>query len=124
MFPFEGARQTYEEVKKFYAVYEAEDWIQWVTGPGGHGNLGPVGDKIIGFFTRNLKGSNDAPSFTPMRLEPREDLICTPTGQVATSLGGETVYSLNRKRAAELLPPHHAVKGKAEPAIPFAPGHS
>jgi cephalosporin-C deacetylase-like acetyl esterase len=114
MFPFEGARQSYEEAKRFYAVYGAEDRIQWISGPGGHGNLGPISPQILGFFTKYLKGGAPERSFTAMRVERREDLQCTPTGQVATSIGGETVYSLNRKRAASLLPPERALDGKAD----------
>jgi cephalosporin-C deacetylase-like acetyl esterase len=114
MFPFEGARQSYEEVKRFYGLYGAADRVQWITGPGGHGNLGPIAPQIVGFFTKYLKGSAEPPSFTPMRLERREDLQCTPTGQVSTSLGGETVYSLNRKRAEPLMAPERVLTTQAD----------
>jgi len=103
MFPFEGARQTFEEAKRVFSLYGAEDRIQWITGPGGHGNLTPIAPAILTFFTRNLKGAGDA-TYTPLRPEHPTDMICTPTGQVATSIGGETVYSLNRKRAESLIP--------------------
>ena len=114
MFPFEGARQSYEEVKRFYGLYGAADRVQWITGPGGHGNLGPIAPQIVGFFTKYLKGSTEPPSFTPMRLDRREDLQCTPTGQVSTSLGGETVYSLNRKRAEPLMAPERVLAAQAD----------
>jgi cephalosporin-C deacetylase-like acetyl esterase len=114
MFPFEGARQTYDEVKGFYGIYGAADRVQWITGPGGHGNLGPISPEILGFFTRYLKGGSPERNFTAMRVEHREDLQCTPTGQVATSIGGETVYSLNRKRAAPLLAPQRVLKSDAD----------
>jgi cephalosporin-C deacetylase-like acetyl esterase len=114
MFPFEGARQTVDEVKKIYALYGAEDRLQWITGPGGHGNLGPISPNILAFFTRFLKNDLAAPEFKPVRLEHREDIQSTPTGQVSTSLFGETVYSLNRKRAAEVLPAKRPLTGHAE----------
>jgi cephalosporin-C deacetylase-like acetyl esterase len=114
MFPFEGARQTFEEAKKFYRLYGAEDRVQWITGPGGHGNLGPIAPQITGFFTKYLKGNTAEPVFTPVRLEHREDLICTPTGQVSTSIGGETVHSLNRKRATPLLAAQHVLTNQAD----------
>ena len=81
MFPFEGARQSYEEAKLFYGIYSAEDRIQWITGPGGHGNLGPISPQILSFLTKYLKGGAPERSFTPMRVEHREDLQCTPTGR-------------------------------------------
>jgi cephalosporin-C deacetylase-like acetyl esterase len=114
MFPFEGARQSYEEARHFYGIYGVEDRVQWITGPGGHGNLGPIAPQILGFFTKYLKGGAPERAFTAMRLEHREDLQCTPTGQVATSLGGETVYSLNRKRAGSLLAPERVLESNAD----------
>jgi hypothetical protein len=52
-------------------------------------------------------------TYTPIKLDRREDLICTPTGQVSTSIGGETVFSLNRKRAQTLLPAEHPLANQA-----------
>jgi cephalosporin-C deacetylase-like acetyl esterase len=100
MFPFEGARQTYDEVKRIYQLYGADDKLQWITGPGGHGNLGPISAAILGFFIHYLAGgpAGDA-TFTALRPQHPEDLLCTPTGQVSTSLGGETVASIVRAHA-------------------------
>lgn len=114
MFPFAGARQSFEEAKRVYGLYDAGSRIQWITGPGGHGNLGPIAPAIIGFFTKHLKGSAAEPLYTQVRLERREDLQVTPTGQVATSYGGETVYSINRKRAAAVLTPPKILANKAD----------
>ncbi len=114
MFPYEGAHQTYDEVKGFYGIYGAADKVQWITGPGGHGNLGPISPQILGFFTKYLKGGPPEHAFTAMRVENREDLQVTPTGQVATSIGGETVYSLNRKRAATVEAPERVLKTSAD----------
>jgi len=111
MFPFEGARQTYEEAKRIYGLYGASDKIQWITGPGGHGALAPISPDILAFFVKWLKNSDEHPAFTRLRPERPEDLLCTATGQVSTSLGGETVSSLNKKRAAELLPLKRALSG-------------
>ena len=114
MFPLEGARQTYEEVKRIYAIYGVDDHLQWITGPGGHGNLGPISPAILGFFTKFLKGTTAGQEFKPMRLERREDLQCTPTGQVSSSFRGETIYSIERKRAEALMTPHKALTGKGD----------
>ena len=114
MFPFEGAKKSYEEAARFYTIYGAEDRLQFLTGPGGHGNLIPIAPAIMSFFTKNLKGSDAPATFTPLRLEHREDLQCTPTGQLSTSLGGETVYSINRKRAEGLIAPQKALANKAD----------
>lgn len=103
MFPFAGARTTVDEARRFYGVYGAADKLEWITGPGGHGNLGPISPAILAFFTKNLKGAAPDHPFTAMRPSSTAVMIVTPTGQVTTSIGGETVYSINRKRAEMLL---------------------
>jgi hypothetical protein len=97
MFPFEGARQSYNEARRIYGLYGAEDRLRWIIGPGGHGNLGPISPAILSFFAKYLKGDTAEQQFIPARPANPDDLRCTPTGQVATSLGGETVWSLNRR---------------------------
>ena len=103
MFPFEGARQTYEEAKRIYGIYDSADKLQWITGPGGHGNLGPISSAILGFFLHYLNGgpAGDA-ALTPARTARPEDLLVTSTGQISTSIGGETVPSIVRAHAREM----------------------
>jgi cephalosporin-C deacetylase-like acetyl esterase len=114
MFPFAGARATVDEAKRFYALYGAQEKLQWITGPGGHGNLGPISPAILSFFTQNLKGAAPAVAFSSLRASQTSDMIVTPDGQVAVALGGETVYSINRTRAEMLLPPAGVLSGKSE----------
>jgi cephalosporin-C deacetylase-like acetyl esterase len=103
MFPFEGARQAYEEAKRVFGIYGSEGNLQWITGPGGHGNLGPISPAILGFFLHHLKGApaGDA-GYTAERPQRAEDLLVTPTGQVSTSIGGETIASIVRAHAPDL----------------------
>jgi cephalosporin-C deacetylase-like acetyl esterase len=92
--------------------------LQFISGPGRHGALTPILPEIVRFFERNLKPETnvDHPATSPS-LEgydpsertalnlPKDALQVTPTGQVATSYPqSETIFSLNRKRAALLLP--------------------
>lgn len=114
MFPFAGARKTFEEAKRVYGLYGAADRLQWITGPGGHGALGPVSSDILSFFARWLKDDAAGQTFTSVRPRRPEELLCTATGQLSDSVGSETVFSLNRRRAAELLPPKRALKTRAE----------
>ncbi len=115
MFPFEGARQTHDEAARIYKLYGAEDHLQWITGPGGHGNLGPISPAILGFFVHYLKdGPAGDAAFTPLRIQNPADLVCTPTGQVATSIGGETVPSIIKAHAAQMERKHPANPELAE----------
>jgi hypothetical protein len=100
-FPFAGARQAYEEVKPLWK--DAPERLEWITGPGGHGNLWPVSPRILAFLARWLKDDRTAPEFRQFKPMRREDLLCTPTGQVSTSIGSETVESFNRKAAQVVL---------------------
>jgi cephalosporin-C deacetylase-like acetyl esterase len=152
MFPFDGARATVIEARKFYSLFDPasagmrdggappsvpptpsapalnpdttnqispQARLQWITGPGRHGALMPIMGNIVSFFLRNLQPGADAGHpFLPagdgpqaaMALIadlPKDALQVTPTGQVATSYPGcATVYSLNKKRAARLVPAH------------------
>jgi cephalosporin-C deacetylase-like acetyl esterase len=110
MFPFAGARQTYEEAKRIYGLYGAADRLHWITGPGRHGALGPVYPQILAFFVRYLKGGSVAQPFTPLMPSDPDDILCTPSGQVSTSLAGETIYSIDRERAQSVLPKRDTVR--------------
>jgi cephalosporin-C deacetylase-like acetyl esterase len=105
MFPFEGAKQTHAEAQRVYQLYGAEERLQWISGPGGHGNLGPISPAILGFFIHFLKDGPDGDAaFEALRIQNPSDLLCTPTGQVANSIGGETIPSIIRAHAAQVLP--------------------
>jgi len=93
--------------------------LQFITGPGGHGALTPIMGDILSFFMRNLTaGATDphpilpptrAPGASGFRPEPtglpKDALQVTPTGQVLTSYPkSETVFTLNKKRAAGIVP--------------------
>jgi len=100
--------------------------LQFITGPGGHGALAPIMEKILGFFVRNLEPGADAshlilptrnPEANGFKPEgtslPKNALQVTPTGQVLTSYpNAETVFTLNRNRAVIVIPvPRSALTG-------------
>lgn len=114
MFPFAGARATYEEAKKLYALYGSEDKIEWITGPGGHGNLGPISKQILGFLLKHLKNDSATPEFAQFRPKDQDALLVTPSGQVLTSIGGVNVETLNRKEAVGRLYTAKPITAKAD----------
>lgn len=108
-FPLAGAERAYGEAKRFYSVFGAEDHVSWFVGPGGHG-VPPVSrEALFSWFIRWLKNGEGDPKDHPEQLDPPDQILCTTTGQVMNSLGGETVFTLNKARAAEILPPHGPV---------------
>jgi cephalosporin-C deacetylase-like acetyl esterase len=107
-FPLEGARQAYQEARGFYRLLGAEDSLGWFIGPGPHGVPRESREAIYGFFQKYLNQGKGDPREEVAVLDPLEKILCTETGQVSDSLGGETVFSLNRKRAGAL---HHNATG-------------
>ncbi len=107
-FPFEGAKTAYEEARRIWGLYGAQDRLTWITGPGGHGNLAPVGDKIVGFFSRWLNNSTTHRPYVDVRPPLGQDNLVTATGHVATSLKGVTLQQVNQARAAKVAPPSRA----------------
>lgn len=102
-FPLEGARQAFEEAKRFHGLFGAGDRVEWFVGPGGHGMPRESREAVYAFFLKHLRGGAGDPKEAPVVLDPLEKILCTPTGQVADSLGSETVYTLNRKRSESLV---------------------
>ena len=98
MFPFEGAKRTYDEARRIYGLLGAEAQLQWITGPGGHGALGPLYGDILAFFATALGPIDGAPAFTRLAPRPAEDFLVTDTGQVSTAVPGTTVQAINRAR--------------------------
>ncbi len=115
-FPLEGARQTYEEVRRIYSLFNAEERIAWFSEPGGHGIRQPGREQVYAWMKRWLRGDPDAKVMAepPFQTEYEEDLNCTPTGQVATSLGGETASTWNVKRFEKISPARPPVKTPAD----------
>jgi cephalosporin-C deacetylase-like acetyl esterase len=125
MFPFAGAQTTESEARRFYQLFGADADLEFLTGPGGHGNIRPIMPRILTFFLKHLQPGSDAANpilppppppgtspFAPPPL-PKDALQDTPTGQVATSFpDAETVHSLNLKRF-NAMPKRKALTGEA-----------
>jgi cephalosporin-C deacetylase-like acetyl esterase len=159
MFPYAGGLATATESRRFYALFDpssagtptsnptpgiptsptlnpdtsnsilATADLQWITGIGRHGNLGPIAGQIVSFFLTHLAHSEaapilhspPAPGTSPFALPstlPGDALQVTPTGQVATSYpGGETVQTLTLKRYATLPKPKPLTPSQLEQTI-------
>jgi cephalosporin-C deacetylase-like acetyl esterase len=144
MFPYAGALATVTESRRFYALFDPASAgtptsnptpgiptgptlnpdtsnsipttapLQWITGIGRHGNLGPITSQIVSFFLTHLAHSDaapilpppPAPGASPFALPAnlaKDALQVTPTGQVSTSYpNSETVHTLTLKRYATL----------------------
>jgi len=109
-FPIGGARETFAEAERVYSVVGSKEKLSMFEADDGHGYSKPRRMAAYRWFRRWLKGVEDNEPEQEIEPASDEDLWCTPTGQVSTSLGGETVFSLNKKRLEQLkakgyLPP-------------------
>ena len=101
-FSIQGSRETYSDMKHIYTIFDKPENIEITEDDGGHGYTRKNREAMYAFFQKHLQlpGSPveeeiDYP--TPLELQK------TPTGQLSTSLGGETVFSLNRADAGKMI---------------------
>lgn len=97
-FPIAGARATYQEVAATYQRLEMSDRVKMFDSDDGHGYLQPRRKAAFEFLAAHLKPSG-TPEDREVRIASVNELKCTSTGQLATSLQGEDAFSLNRKTA-------------------------
>jgi cephalosporin-C deacetylase-like acetyl esterase len=103
-FPIEGARESFREARQIYRLMKAEEKLSMVEVDDGHGYSLPRRLAAYRWMNRWLKGRDVSLADAGAELETEETLSCTSTGQVQTSLGGETVFSLNLKHHQAILP--------------------
>ncbi len=101
-FSIQGSKETEKEVKKVYKAYNAENNFYRVEDFGVHQSTKKNREALYSFFQKQLNMPGSSVDEKVEYLTPEEFKI-TKTGQVITSLGGETIYSLNKKEAEEAI---------------------
>src|SRR5213082_811571 len=101
-FPIAGARETFAEAEKVYSAIGAREKLGMFEADDGHGYNKTRRLAAYDWFSRWLKGAGDTAPEPQIQMATPEELRCTPTGQVSTSLGGESVFTLNQKRLEQL----------------------
>ncbi len=89
-----SAKQVFEEAGKWYHVFDADDRVKWVVGPGGHGTPLVVREAIYEWMIRWLKDGHGDYTETPLKLVPDRLLQVTPKGQVALLPGSRDIYQV------------------------------
>ncbi|MEX2511906.1 MAG: acetylxylan esterase [Cyclobacteriaceae bacterium] len=113
IFNIHGARETAAEVERVYRVYGAEQAFSMVEDDAGHASTQKNREAMYAFFQRHLDMPGNALDEEVDLLE-EADLKVTPTGQLSTSLGGETVFSLNKKSTPQPTGKSSGNSGTAE----------
>lgn len=102
IFNIEGAKETEKEVARIYQAYGKSDCFGRVEDDAPHASTPKNREAMYAFFQKHLNnpGSSDD-EITDTLSE--QDLRVTPTGQLATSLKTETIFSLNQTHTEQLL---------------------
>lgn len=112
-FSISGARQSFAEASRYYAVADAPDKLKMFEADNTHGYRLPRREAAYNWLSLWLKGHEDHAPESRVELEPDETLRCTGSGQVSLSLGGESVYSLNLKRLEQIRPRRAPIDSRA-----------
>jgi len=104
-FPIEGARATFAEAKRIYEVLGAGERIAFFEHDDKHGWSKPLRQATYQWMQQWLNGVKEEGLEEDFKTEPDANLNSTPTGQLATSLNGETVQSLNQALAERIYRP-------------------
>lgn len=109
-FPIAGGRATYSEVKRVFGVLDAEARAGYFEYDDEHGWHKPRREATYRWLTKWLQGRDDDGAEPEIQTEPEKNLNVTKTGQVQSSLGGETVRTLNLARAQEQFGARQALR--------------
>jgi hypothetical protein len=113
-FPIDGARATYAEIVRHFERLGVSQGAGYFEYDDTHGWSKPRREAAARFldkFMMNRESDGAEPGIAP---EPESMLYATPTGQLQTSIGSETVTTLNLKLAIEI----HARRSASKPMLP------
>ncbi len=101
MFSIQGAMETEAEVQRVYDILGKPDNFSRAEDDAGHASTLSNREAMYRFFQTHLNNPGN-PHDEETESLTKEELQVTPAGQVSTSYGSESVYSLNLKTAMML----------------------
>ncbi len=101
MFSIQGAMETEKEVSRIYKAYGMEDNFSRVEDDAPHMSTKKNREAMYAFFQKHLSNLGNPEDEETLPFSP-EEVRVTTTGQKSTSLGGETLYSLNLRETERL----------------------
>ncbi|MCO5236987.1 MAG: acetylxylan esterase [Chitinophagaceae bacterium] len=96
MFSIQGARETAREVSRIFKAYNKPENFRQIEDDATHSTTQKNREAMYAFFQKYLDHPGDSTDLE-VQLPSAEELRVTAGGQVAASIGGETVFSLNKK---------------------------
>jgi cephalosporin-C deacetylase-like acetyl esterase len=98
-----GARLVYEEARRWYRLYGAEDKVDLFVGPGPHGTPRESREAVYDWMIRWLKDGAGDSHEQPVQLYTNHDLQVTASGHVEEEPGSRKLFQL-------ILETYHARK--------------
>lgn len=89
-----GARLVYEEARRWYRLYGAEDKIALFVGPGPHGTPLVSRESMYQWLIRWLNGGRGDFHEQPVKIYPNHELLVTRTGRVDDEPGSRKLHQL------------------------------
>ncbi|MCX6598086.1 MAG: acetylxylan esterase [Acidobacteria bacterium] len=90
----EGAKPVYEEVRRWYRLYGAEDRVRFFVGPGPHGMPKESREETYRWMTRWLKGGQGDVEDRPVKLYTNRELQVTASGHVDGEPGSRKLHQV------------------------------
>lgn len=98
----QGAREAYHESQKAFESLGKPENLMMVEDDSKHWMTPKIRLAIYDFFMKHFNVPGD-PSETEADVLKPEELTVTRTGQIATSLGGDMIFDVNRRETLPLL---------------------
>lgn len=117
MFSIQGAIETEKEISGIYKAYGQEENFSRVEDDAAHESTVKNREAMYAFFQKHLSNPGN-PYDEETQPLAMEELQVTKTGQVSTSLGSETVFSLNRRLAENLANQLNRSRGDPDVYLP------
>tara|TARA_Y100001980_G_C14556806_1_gene350615 strand:- start:26862 stop:29000 length:2139 start_codon:yes stop_codon:yes gene_type:complete len=95
-FSIQGTRDAFQEAKKAYEAMGKSEYLQMTEDDDIHFSTQKNREAMYAFFQEHLDNPGDSKDYE-VDIFSEEELQVTKTGQLATSLKGETMYTLNKK---------------------------
>lgn len=100
-FSIQGAREAMDEVSHIYRAYGKEDNLEFSVDDDVHASTLKGREALYAFFQKHLHHPGNAAE-EPVEPLPADTLRVSPTGQVATSYGSASIFSLHQQRVVSL----------------------
>lgn len=89
-----GAKLVYEEARRWYRLYGAEERIGYFVGPGPHGTPLVSREAIYKWLIRWLNDGQGDPRELPVKIYANHELLATRTGRVDDEPGSRKLHQL------------------------------